>query len=139
MTSKHSGGCHCGAIRFEVALDLDAGASRCNCSVCTKIAQTGAIAKPDAFAVLTDETTFGRYAWGGKTATRFFCPTCGVHRYGRGHLEQLGGDYISVNVNCLDDVDPDRLKVVYFDGRHDNWRSGPRDRPWPIDVLEAKH
>ena len=28
--TKHRGSCHCGKVRFEVALDLSAKASRCN-------------------------------------------------------------------------------------------------------------
>ena len=63
---------------------------------------------------------------------RFFCRTCGVHCFGKGHLEQLGGDYVSVNLNCLDDADIGQAKVTYWDGRHDNWQAGMRDTPWPI-------
>jgi hypothetical protein len=57
---------------------------------------------------------------------------CGVHCFGRGHLVELGGDYVSVNLNCLDDVDPNQLSVVYWDGRHNNWIAGQRPAPWPI-------
>ena len=34
--AKHTGGCHCGAVRFEVMADVQKGAGRCNCSICTK-------------------------------------------------------------------------------------------------------
>jgi hypothetical protein len=37
-----------------------------------------------------------------------------------------------VNLNCLDDADPNALKVAHWDGRHDNWQAGPRDAPWPM-------
>jgi hypothetical protein len=131
-TKKHVGGCHCGAVRFEVETDLGKGASRCNCSICTKIAQTAGIVKPAAFKVVSGEGNLGMYEWGAKIGQRYFCKTCGVHCFGRGHLEVIGGDYVSVNYNCLDEVDPSELKVIYFDGRHDNWQAGPRDRPWPI-------
>jgi hypothetical protein len=30
-------------------------------------------------------------------------------------MSQLGGEYVSVNVNCMDDVDPATLKAVYWD------------------------
>ena len=30
----HRGGCHCGAVRFEVDAPADLEASDCNCSVC---------------------------------------------------------------------------------------------------------
>lgn len=128
----YTGGCHCGAVRFEAEIDLGSPVSRCNCSVCTKVAQSTAIVKPSAFRLLAGEDDLGKYAWGGRTGTRCFCKHCGVHCFGPGHLDVLGGDYVSVNVNTLDGVDPHTLKVVYFDGRHDNWQAGPRETPWPV-------
>jgi hypothetical protein len=129
---KHTGGCHCGAVRFEVELDLAAGAGRCNCTACQMVAQTSNSVKPAAFRVLSPPDKTSVYEWGGKTMQRHFCKTCGIHVYGRGHLEQLGGDYVSINYNCLDGVDPWQLKVGYWDGRHNNWGAGMRDKPWPI-------
>jgi hypothetical protein len=132
-TGTHTGGCHCGALRFRVELDLTKGASRCNCSICTKTAVTGCIVKPAAFTLLSDDDEgLGMYEWGGKISQRFFCKRCGVHCFGRGHLAEVGGDYVSVNLNCLDDVDPNDLETVYWDGRHNNWQAGPRPIPWPI-------
>lgn len=130
-TRKHPGSCHCGAVRFEVEIDPSTG-SRCNCSVCTKTSVLGGMVKPSAFTLLSGEEELGSYEWGGKISRRFFCKRCGVHGFGRGHLAELGGDYVSVNLNCLDDVDPREVKVVYWDGRHDNWEAGPRAEPWPI-------
>jgi hypothetical protein len=130
MTKKHTGGCHCGAVKITVELDATSG-SRCNCSICTKLGITGAIAKPDVLAVTGDEHC-STYRWGGMTATRYFCKHCGVTCYLRGHLEVLGGDYVSIPLNILDDVDPHEVDVVYWDGRHDNWMAGPSKTPWPI-------
>jgi hypothetical protein len=129
----HQGSCHCGAVRYRVAFDLGSSAGRCNCSVCSKIAQTGGIVKPDAFTLLSGEESLSQYVWGGKISTRFFCKHCGIHCFGRGHLAEIGGDYVSVNLNTLDDVELADLKVVYWDGRHNNWEGGPRDTPWPIN------
>ena len=129
----HAGGCHCGALRFEVEVDPTKGAARCNCSICTKTAVTSCIVKPAAFTLLSkDEESLGTYEWGGKISRRFFCKRCGVHCFGRGFLAEVGGDYVSVNLNCLDDVDPNALAIVHWDGRHNNWQAGPRDAPWPI-------
>jgi hypothetical protein len=126
-----TGGCHCGAVRYEVTVDASRG-GRCNCSICTKIAQLGALVKPEAFRVVSGEASLGKYAWGGKISTRHFCKQCGVHCFGAGHLAELGGDFVSVNLNTLDDLDPSEVEVIHWDGRHNNWQAGPRPTPWPI-------
>lgn len=131
--TKHTGTCHCGAVRFAVTLDALQG-SRCNCSVCTKIGATTCIVKPQAFTLLAGEDALSTYAWGARIGERMFCRTCGVHCFAPGRLEQLGGDYVSVNLNCLDDIDPAAVPVIHWDGRHDNWQAGPRDAPWPITL-----
>jgi hypothetical protein len=130
----YHGGCHCGAVRFQVDLDLSAGGSRCNCSICSKIPNLTTVVPPAAFAVTAGADALGEYAWGGKTGTRYFCTRCGVHCFLRGSLPQLGGAYVSVTLNCLDEVDPSTLAVVHWDGRHDNWQAGPRPTPWPINA-----
>jgi hypothetical protein len=69
---------------------------------------------------------------GGKTGTRYFCKTCGILCFLRGHLDVLGGDYVSINLNTLDEVELTNVKVEYWDGRHDNWMAGSRAVPWPM-------
>jgi hypothetical protein len=129
--SPHRGSCHCGAVRFQV--DVDAGkGSRCNCSICAKVGATGSVVKPGAFALLAGEDSLGTYVWGHKISTRFFCKHCGIHCFARGHLAELGGDYVSVNLNCLDDTELADMQVTYWDGRHDNWQAGTRSTPWPV-------
>lgn len=125
----HPGSCHCGHLKFRVRLDATK-ASRCNCRICTKLSTLGSIVKPAAFTLETDRATLGQY--GNAIGTRYFCKTCGVHAFSEGHLEFLGGDFVSINVNTLDDVDPAQIEVGYWDGRHDNWMAGLRSTPWPI-------
>jgi hypothetical protein len=128
---KRPGSCHCGAVRFEVETDASSGGA-CNCSVCTKVGGITTLVKPAAFRLVSGEANMSFYEWGGKTAKRYFCKSCGITCFSRGHLAEVGGDYVSVSLNALDDVDPADVKVGYWDGRHNNWEAGQRDKPWPI-------
>jgi hypothetical protein len=132
----HTGRCHCGAVRFEVSLEPGFKGSRCNCSFCMKSSWTGAIVKPAAFRLLSGEAELGRYRFGGNVSTRHFCKHCGVQCYGAGHLAEVGGDFVSINLNALDDFDVNALELIHWDGRHDNWDAGPRSSPWPLAVSE---
>ncbi len=129
--TRHSGSCHCGAVRFETEVDATSG-SRCNCSICSRLGATTAIVAPAEFRLLEGEEALTAYEWGFRTAKRYFCSRCGITCFLRGHLEQLGGDYVSVVLNCLEDVDPAEVAVQHWDGRHNNWAAGPRATPWPI-------
>jgi hypothetical protein len=128
----YQGSCHCGAVRFEVDLDLGQPVSRCNCSACTKFATAVATVKPSAFRLLSGEESLADYQRGGGPNHAPFCRRCGAHAFGHGNLPELGGEYRAVNVNCLDGVEVSRLRYQYWDGRHDNWDAGTRPEPWPI-------
>jgi hypothetical protein len=133
MSKKiHGGGCHCGAVRFEAELDLDEAVNRCNCTMCTKLAQANVVIKPDAFRLLSGADSLTDYRRGDGPNHSPFCKVCGVHCYAYGNVPELGGDYYAVNVLCLDDIDPSLLTAQHWDGRHDNWAAGPRPAPWPV-------
>jgi hypothetical protein len=134
---RRRGGCHCGAVRFEAAVDLTRPGSRCNCTICTKTSVTSAMVKPEAFTLLSGEDRLASYAWGAAISRRFFCRHCGIHCFGRGYLEEVGGDYVAINLNCVDDLDPTAIDVIYWDGRHNNWEAGPRVNPWPVAAPAA--
>ena len=131
VPAKRFGGCHCGDVRYEVVVDTRA-ASGCNCTLCMKLGVLGAIVKPNAFKLLSDEAKLASYSRVPELGTRFFCALCHVHCFSKGHLDQLGGDFVSINLNTVDDFDPSQATIFYWDGRHDNWQAGSRPTPWPV-------
>lgn len=119
-TKKYLGSCHCGAVRFEAELDLSQGTTRCNCTYCTKTGWWGALARPDAFRLLSGPDSVVNRGT-SPFADRPQCKTCGIMAFGHGNVPALGGEYYAVNMRCLDDVDLDGVLVKYLDGRHDTW------------------
>lgn len=133
MKRTFHGSCHCGAVKFEVDIDLANGTGKCNCTYCWKNRNwsIGGL-KPAEFRLVSGEDRLGDYA---RTTDRFethhrFCTTCGTQTHGHGHLAELGGDYVAVRVAVLDDLAIDDLvsaPVRVADGLHDNWWNAPAD------------
>ncbi len=127
-TKTHRGSCHCGRVTFDADLDLVAGTGRCNCTYCLKGRQWGLVIKPAAFKLLTGKDELSDYRGRNPNAHIYFCKHCGIRTHATGYVEQLGGDYVNINVACLDDVDPEALvagPITYFDGRHNAWMQKP--------------
>ena len=130
MIRTHYGSCHCGAVRFECALDLSEGTSKCNCSFCTKTRFWRAIVGADEFRLLRGEDALVDYRFDSHAIRHLFCGRCGVTPFGSAEMEGLGGAFYAVNVACLDDATDEELAgapVGHEDGRNDRWDRAPAE------------
>jgi hypothetical protein len=130
MLKTHKGSCHCGAVRFEADIDLAAGTGRCNCSICGKSRYWGTLIKPGAFRLLGGADDLSDYRFGSMQGHHLFCRHCGLRSFTRGHVPEIGGDFVSINIACLDDL-PDAelaaLPVRFSNGRDNDWMHPPAE------------
>lgn len=72
----------------------------------------------------------GDYQFGTKIGHHLFCRHCGVRSFARGHVKEIGGDYVSVQLASLDNVGLEELisaPIRYADGRNNNWGVAPNE------------
>jgi hypothetical protein len=109
-----SGGCHCGAVRFEAIVpDPPVPALDCNCSVCRMTGFLHIIVPHRDFELLGGRDALASYRFGSGTAEHLFCRRCGVKSF---YQPRSHPDAWSVNAHCLDA--PLDIAIEHFDGRH---------------------
>ena len=134
----YHGGCHCGAVRYAVDLDLSQPTIRCNCSLCRKSRAWFAFAPAASFRLESSGSALAEYRWApaGKpepNVTYHFCSRCGVRTHASGTAPD-GRRNVAIQVATLEDAtDRDQLaeNILYVDGLHDRF-----DRP-PDEELKA--
>jgi hypothetical protein len=121
----HSGGCHCGRVRFEVSAPAAISAAECNCSICAKSAYLHLIVPKSRFRLLRGEESITTYTFNTGVAKHFFCKVCGIKSF---YVPRSDPDGVSVNARCLDPGTVTRMEVRPFDGR--NWEASIRGKSW---------
>lgn len=111
----YEGGCHCGAVRFQVTVDKHE-ATDCNCSICRKKGFLHLIVPPEKFTLLNGEDVLNTYKFNTGVAKHLFCSVCGIHAFYRPRSHP---DRVDVNVRCLDNNVISKFDIITFDGA--NW------------------
>ncbi|XP_068010811.1 centromere protein V [Melanerpes formicivorus] len=97
---KHTGGCHCGAVRFEVWASADLHVFNCNCSICTKKQNRHFIVPASRFKLLKGAENLTTYTFNTHRAQHTFCKTCGVQSF---YTPRSNPDGYGIAPHCLDD------------------------------------
>lgn len=113
----HTGGCHCGAVRFQVEAPDLMEVEDCNCSICRMSGFLHLIVPKSKFRLLAGEANLRLYTFNTGVAKHYFCTTCGIKPF---YVPRSNPDGVDVNVRCLDEA-PNNLHIVPFDGR--NWEA----------------
>ena len=113
-----SGGCHCGAVRFEAKLPAKVLAQSCNCSICAMTGFVHVIVPQSRFELERGAETLTTYKFNTGVAQHLFCRTCGVKAFYR---PRSNPDGWSLNARCLDEATRPALELSEFDGR--NWEA----------------
>lgn len=114
----HRGGCHCGAVTFEVLAPADVEIDDCNCSICSATGFLHLIVPKDRFRLISGEDMLTDYQFNTKTAHHLFCNVCGVKSF---YIPRSHPDGVSVNFRCLDKTGFKRIAMASFDGQ--NWEA----------------
>jgi hypothetical protein len=117
-----AGGCHCGGVRFEVALPQVTQAQTCNCSMCAKTGFVHIIVPESRFRITKGRERLAEYTFNTRVARHMFCAECGVKAFYR---PRSNPDGWSVNARCLDSTEGVEIEITAFDGR--NWEANAHE------------
>jgi hypothetical protein len=114
----HRGGCHCGAIAFDVDAPARLTVQECNCSICSMTGFLHLIVPASRFRLLRGADELVTYTFNTGAARHLFCRHCGVKSF---YVPRSNPDGYSVNLRCLDRSNVESITVEPFDGQ--NWES----------------
>jgi len=121
----HTGGCHCGAVRFQVVASSHLVCWDCNCSDCRMRRNVHFVVPQDALRLVTDEKggqggpgSLAEYRWGSGLAQHLFCACCGISPF---YKPRSNPDGWAITFACLDPGTVSGVEIKTFDGQ--NWES----------------
>lgn len=76
--TTHKGGCHCGAVQFEVDAPAAIEAARCNCSICDMCGFLHLFVSRNNFRLIKGKDALTTYTFNTGVAQHHFCKHCGI-------------------------------------------------------------
>ena len=110
--ARHRGGCHCGAVAFEVEAPARLTVSECNCSICRMTGFLHLIVPRSRFRLLRGADSLRTYTFNTGMARHLFCRQCGVKSF---YVPRSNPDGYSVNLRCLDQSTVEHVSIEPFD------------------------
>ncbi len=111
-----TGGCHCGAVAFEVSQPSEIVVQECNCSICSKTGFLHLIVPASRFRLIKGQESLTAYTFNTGVAQHLFCKVCGVKSF---YVPRSNPDGYSVNLRCIDQSPFTHISIEPFDGQ--NW------------------
>ncbi len=137
MAQGFSGGCLCGAVRFESTAD-PAAVGHCHCVDCRKSSGTGhcthVVIPEDAFSVAGEVRFYDRPADSGNNVSRGFCPNCGSPVYSRN--SGMAG-FVFPRASVLDDPDAVTPQMIVYTSRAPSWDVMDTELPTFDEMFDA--
>ena len=118
-----TGGCHCGAVRFEALSERTPEMLDCNCSICSASGYLHLFIPHDRFILVSGKAHLTSYRFGSGQANHLFCKTCGVKSF---YQPKSHPNCWSVHFKCVDEVSHLTPSTTPFDGR--NWEKSAADK-----------
>ena len=112
----HTGGCHCGAVRWEIEAPAVLKTHTCNCSICNLTHYQHLIVPKHRFRVVKGDDHLNLYTFGSGIAQHYFCKTCGVKSF---YIPRSNPTGVSVHARCIDPATVQAVEDEPFDGQ--NW------------------
>ena len=116
--TTHKGGCHCGAVAFEVDLPEAFEVEDCNCSICAMSGNIHVIVPASRFRLLRGHDQLTEYTFNSGAAKHRFCKICGVKSF---YIPRSNPDGFAVTYRCLEDWMDLDVTINAFDGQ--NWEA----------------
>jgi hypothetical protein len=100
MKQTYTGGCHCGAVRYEADVDLSKGSLKCNCSICSKGRTWFVAVDGGDFRLQRGADALSEYQFGTNRIHHLFCSHCGIKSFARGNGPE-GKQFVAIAVKSF--------------------------------------